>query len=121
MATKKSFKETHSFEKRSLESARVKQKYPDRVPVIVERADNTDVPDIDKSKFLIPVDLTVGQFVYVIRKRIKLTEDQALFIFVNNTLPSSQSLMSTVFTEHGEDDGFLYFRYSGESTFGMGV
>ena len=30
---------------------------------------------------------TVGQFVYVIRKRINIPSDKAIFIFVNNTLP----------------------------------
>jgi len=35
----------------------------------------------------VPADLTVGQFVYVIRKRIKLSPEKAIFIFVNNVLP----------------------------------
>ena len=34
-----------------------------------------------------PSDLTVGQFVYVIRKRIKLSPEKAIFIFVKNVLP----------------------------------
>jgi hypothetical protein len=29
----------------------------------------------------------VGQFVYVIRKRIKLSPEKAIFIFINNILP----------------------------------
>ena len=36
-----------------------------------------------------PTDLTVSQFQYVIRKRIKLAPEKALFIFVNNTTPST--------------------------------
>jgi len=32
-------------------------------------------------------DLTVGQFVYVVRKRIKLSPEKAIFVFVKNTLP----------------------------------
>jgi hypothetical protein len=31
----------------------------------------------------VPQDLTVGQFVYVIRKRIKLPAEKAIFIFVD--------------------------------------
>ena len=34
-----------------------------------------------------PADLSVGQFVYVIRKRIQLPSEKAIFIFVRNTLP----------------------------------
>lgn len=44
-------------------------KHPDRIPVIVEkRPRDATLPLIDKKKFLVPADLTVGQFVYVIRK-----------------------------------------------------
>ena len=40
------------------EARKIKLKFPDRVPVIVERADGIgcgNAPDIDKNKFLIPV------------------------------------------------------------------
>ena len=64
------------------ESTRIRAKYPERVPVIVEKAGQSDVPDIDKKKYLVPADLTVGQFVYVVRKRIKLGAEKAIFVFV---------------------------------------
>lgn len=39
-------------------------------------------------RYLVPADLTVGgQFVYVVRKRIKLGPDKAIFIFVKSLLP----------------------------------
>ncbi|GLC45245.1 Autophagy- protein 8d [Pleodorina starrii] len=81
------FKQEHSLDKRKAEAARIKEKYPDRIPVIVEKAERSDIPDIDKKKYLVPSDLTVGQFVYVIRKRIKLSPEKAIFIFVKNVLP----------------------------------
>lgn len=40
-----------------------------------------------ESRYLVPADLTVGQFVYVVRKRIKLSAEKAIFVFVNNVLP----------------------------------
>lgn len=113
-----SFKEKFPLKKRIDEANHIIKKYPDRVPVIVEKAGKTDIPDIDKKKYLVPSDLTVGQFVYVIRKRIKLTPEQAIFLFVNNTLPATASLMSQIYKEHKDKDGFLYISYSGESTFG---
>lgn len=48
----------------------------------------------------IPQDLTVGQFVYVIRKRIKLAPEKAIFIFVNEVLPPTAALMSAIYEEH---------------------
>jgi len=78
----------------------------------------SDIENIDKKKYLVPADLTVGQFVYVIRKRIKLAPERAIFIFVNNTLPPTAALMSQIYKEHKDEDGFLYVTYSGETTFG---
>ena len=69
-------------------------------------------------RYLVPADLTVGQFVYVIRRRIKLSPEKAIFVFVNNVLPPTAALMSSIYEEHKEDDGFLYIAYSGENTFG---
>jgi hypothetical protein len=37
-------------EKRQAEAARIRDKYPDRIPVIVEKAEKSDIPDIDKKK-----------------------------------------------------------------------
>eukprot|EP00548_Thalassiothrix_antarctica_P006182 CAMPEP_0194137996 /NCGR_PEP_ID=MMETSP0152-20130528/7838_1 /TAXON_ID=1049557 /ORGANISM="Thalassiothrix antarctica, Strain L6-D1" /LENGTH=128 /DNA_ID=CAMNT_0038835253 /DNA_START=23 /DNA_END=409 /DNA_ORIENTATION=- len=114
----KTFKEEHELEKRKSEAERIRAKYPDRVPVICEKADRSDIPDIDKKKYLVPADLTVGQFHYVIRKRIKLAPEKALFLFCSNSIPPNAALMSTVYEEQKDDDGFLYIQYSGESTFG---
>lgn len=112
------FKEVHTFDKRAAEAKRIREKFPGRVPVIVERAARSDVPVIDKQKFLVPGDLTMGQFVYVIRKRLALPAERALFVFVGSTLPTSGSLMREVFAQYADTDGFLYVQYSGESTFG---
>ena len=93
----KNFKEEHPFEKRHNEAARIREKYPERVPVIVEKAEKNDIPDIVKKKYLVPADLTVGQFMYVIRQRIKLSPEKAIFIFVMNVLPPQAALMSSIY------------------------
>lgn len=114
------FKEQFTLQKRLNESLRIRNKYPDRIPVILQKsASNTEIAEIDKNKYLVPEDLTVGQFMYVIHKRIKLEPDKAIFLFINNTLPPTSSLMSQIYKEHSDEDGFLYFFYSGESTFGI--
>ncbi|RDA86628.1 hypothetical protein CP532_1049, partial [Ophiocordyceps camponoti-leonardi (nom. inval.)] len=112
------FKDEHPFEKRKAEAERIRQKYADRIPVICEKVEKSDITTIDKKKYLVPSDLTVGQFVYVIRKRIKLSPEKAIFIFVEEVLPPTAALMSSIYEEHKDDDGFLYITYSGENTFG---
>lgn len=111
------FKKEHDFHKRKREASRILAKYPDRVPIICERA-NKSIVDIDKHKYLVPRDLTVGQFVYIIRKRIKLEPEKAIFCFINNRLPPTSALISEVYERCKDDDLFLYITYSGEHTFG---
>lgn len=112
------FREKNSFDVRSREAAQIREKFPGRYPIIVEKAIKTDIPDLDKCKFLVPGDLTMGQFIYVIRKRLSLPPEKALFVFVGNTLVTTGTLIRQIFTEFVEDDGFTYVQYAGESTFG---
>mmetsp|Transcript_1424 Transcript_1424/g.1559 ORF Transcript_1424/g.1559 Transcript_1424/m.1559 type:complete len:120 (+) Transcript_1424:111-470(+) len=112
------FKNEHTVEQRKAESERIRAKYPDRIPVICEKTEKSNVQDIDKKKYLVPADLTCGQFVYVIRKRLKLPAEQAIFLFVNGIIPPTAALMTAVYEEHKDVDGFMYISYSGENTFG---
>lgn len=111
------FQSVHSFEKRLAEATKVKQKFPDRVPVIVE-VGSTDLPVLDKNKYLIPRDLTVGQFIYILRKRIKLSPENAIFVFVNNKLPATSETIGNIYEKEKEPDNFAYFLVKSETTFG---
>lgn len=112
------YKEEHPFEKRRAEGEKIRKKYPDRVPVIVEKAPKARIGDLDKKKYLVPSDLTVGQFYFLIRKRIHLRPEDALFFFVNNVIPPTSATMGSLYQEHHEDDFFLYIAYSDESVYG---
>lgn len=70
---------------------------------------------------MVPAELTLGSMCFVIRKRIQLSSEKALFLFINNVLPPASALMSTIYNEHKDEDGFLYVQYSGENTFGGNV
>jgi GABA(A) receptor-associated protein len=74
--------------------------------------------DIDKKKYLVPSDLTCGQFLYVIRKRLKLPAEKAVFLFVDGKIPPTTALLSTMYEQHKDKDGFLYMCYSDENVFG---
>jgi GABA(A) receptor-associated protein len=112
------YKEENSFEKRRAEGEKIRKKYPDRVPVIVEKSPKARVSDLDKKKYLVPSDLTVGQFYFLIRKRIHLRPEDALFFFVNNVIPPTSTTMGSLYQEHHEEDFFLYIAYSDESVYG---
>uniref|UniRef100_A0A673CI55 Gamma-aminobutyric acid receptor-associated protein-like 2 n=1 Tax=Sphaeramia orbicularis TaxID=375764 RepID=A0A673CI55_9TELE len=103
---------------RCVESAKIRNKYPDRVPVIVEKVSGSQIVDIDKRKYLVPSDITVAQFMWIIRKRIQLPSEKAIFLFVDKTVPQSSLTMGQLYDKEKDEDGFLYVAYSGENTFG---
>lgn len=114
------FKSRTSLSARIAESERIRQRFPGRVPVIVEKASRAaDVPALHKCKFLAPDHMNIGQFIYVIRKNLSLPPEKALFLFVGDILPTTATLMSELYAYHKDQyDGFLYIKYSSESTFG---
>jgi GABA(A) receptor-associated protein len=113
------FEKNVPFEKRLSEATKIIEKYPDRIPVIVERLrDKSSLPEIDNKKFLVPSDMTFSQLMYVIRKSIKLSPEKAIFFMVNDVLPPNSALMSQIYEEHKSLCKFLIIYYDTENTFG---
>lgn len=111
--------ESKSLEKRKKECDYMRTKYPDRVPVLVSKVKNSTAPQIDKQKYLVPNELTVSQFMFVVRRRIKFPPEKALFLFVNKSIPSGSTMMSALYETHkSKDDGFLRITYTEENVFG---
>lgn len=93
-------------------------KYPNRVPVLVERG-TMDSPEIDKNKFLVPKNITLADFMTIIRSRIKMDSTQSLYFMVNGVMPRATDYMDILYNKHKNiDDGFLYITYCIENTFG---
>jgi GABA(A) receptor-associated protein len=92
------------------------RKYPDRLPIYVKVTNN--LPAIDKKKYLVPKDLTVGQFMYVCRKRLKLRPEQGVYMFFNGMLCSTMRSMHDIYEENKLESGLLVATLSAENTFG---
>jgi len=117
----KKFIDKYSFFERNTESSKIIKRYPDRIPVICEKnRHDISCPEIDKHKYLVPYNITVGQFIYVIRKRIRLPASSALFLFVGEeaTLLPISAEMDDIYYRYKNKDGFLYIMYSRENVFG---
>ena len=112
-----SLSDTKSFEERTNESQKVIGKYPERIPVVVEPL-NIDTVKIDKNKFIVSKDMTFGQLIYIIRKRIKVDSSVALFFSVNGNLCTGNSDILSIYEEYKNEDNFLYVKYTTENTFG---
>ena len=114
------YKEKFTLEERKKESERISVKYPTRIPIICHRSSACkDAPIMEKKKFLVPKDMTMANFMFIIRQKMKLKQEKSIYLFVNdnNMVPTSQ-LISQIYSEYGDEDGFLYIKYGMESTFG---
>ena len=110
---------SNDYLERLKKSQIILEKYPDRVPLIVQPSKNDrDTYPIDKSKYITPRDLTMMQLQQIIRKRIRFPSEKALFMFVNNKMYPISSPVGTVYDENKDADGFLYVTYCQENTFG---
>jgi GABA(A) receptor-associated protein len=113
------FEKELTLDQRKLEAEKLKTKYPDRIPCIVDKNPlSKDMIEIHKKKYLVPGEITIGQFMMILRKKIRLTPTQGFYVFCNNTMIASSCLLRQVYVEYKKEDGFLYFTYSSENTFG---
>jgi GABA(A) receptor-associated protein len=115
-----SYKKEFSFDQRKIETTKIKKDYPDRLPIICEKSyTQVNAPNISKRKYLVPTDMTIGQFIFSIRPKISITKDQALFLLVDDSfIPSTSSMMLQIYQDYCHADGYLYITYMIESTFG---
>jgi len=123
------FVEKYSFEQRSTQSSKIRAKYVDHVPVILEpapekrRSDNKFQKHIAdgnlKTKYLVPGMQSVAKFTATVRNQIRLSKEEALYLLtLDNTIPAATMTMSQLDRKHRSDDGFLYLVFAGENTFG---
>jgi GABA(A) receptor-associated protein len=97
----------------------IRHKYPHYIPIVVRTKNNS--LQLKKCKFLVTGDITVGQFIYIIRKRLeqKLHSSHSLYLFINNTVPTASHLLSMVYSAQvDKETGMLFCTVCQEHTFG---
>jgi hypothetical protein len=119
-----SYKKNNSLEKRKSEFVRVRSKYTDRIPVIVDSCKNLE-KNFKKQKFLVSSDVSSSHLLCSIRSHIKLDSSVAIFMFIDNNLVCSTKMMRQIYEEYNEKhfkepdyDGILYVYVTLENTFG---
>lgn len=115
-----------TLDDRVLEFRKLTEKYPGRILVIVEKGKDSNAPDLDKNKFLVPKELTFANFVCILRKRMKIDPAKSLFFFAKNTTELKHSdtalkhsdTMVIINSKYADEDGFLKISYTTETTLG---
>jgi GABA(A) receptor-associated protein len=98
---------------------RLQSKFPNSIFAFVSQGPRSELPPLDKHKYIVPKDLTVGQFLFVLRRRMKLPPEKALFVFIDNNLPVSSQTMGELYAQHKSRDGVIRLVCTSESVFGI--
>ncbi|XP_004578913.2 microtubule-associated proteins 1A/1B light chain 3C [Ochotona princeps] len=114
------FKQRKSLATRQEEVAGIRAKFPNKIPVIVERYPREKLlPLLDKTKFLVPQELTMTQFLSIIRSRMVLRATEAFYLLVDNkSLVSMNMTMAEIYRDYKDQDGFVYMTYASQEMFG---
>jgi GABA(A) receptor-associated protein len=127
-----------SLNERIIYSQRLLSKYPDRIPLVIEK---TEFIELENYKYLLPRNLLVSEFMCIIKTKMNkaLDEKKAIFTFVKSNacsvasqspkeiackssenyilIPMSETV-ENVYNIHKNSDGFLYIKFGVENTFG---
>jgi GABA(A) receptor-associated protein len=107
-------------ERRRMDTIKIREKYPDRIPIICERDMRSDLSDLDKSKYLCPIHMTVSQFSYLLRKRLYFDSNKAFFLLIDGkTSITGDTSLKDIYERYKQDDGYLYICYSGQIIWGL--
>ena len=118
--TKFKFKTDHSDEERKNESSRILREYPNRVPIICEVAPRSILPPLKKTKYLVSYDMTISQFMFLIRRNIELSKETSLFLLTPKgiSLVGNSSMLDEYNKHKDKQDNFFYLFCDCEETWG---
>ena len=100
---------------RSIDTLRAQ--HPHRVPIVMAQHEGCPYT-LDKTKYLVPDDLTAQQFLYVLRKRLRLRASEAMFLMCGASLVPGNATAQELHAKHADDEGVLRLTYSAENVFG---
>ncbi len=115
----KFLRDNPELEQRKKECEKIRSQFNEKIPIICEKAPKSNIGEIDKTKYLVPSDLSVNQFNMMIRKRLQIDKEAAFYLLVNGKKSiSGEKSLADIYEEDKAADGFLYINYASELTWG---
>ena len=114
------YKINNSLENRKIQFRKISEGHPDKVPVILERAKNCSINKTIKTKYILSREVTMTEFIKIIREKLELSPERALLFLVNGkySLTLDEDLGQVYDKFKDKSDGFLYMTYSEEIVYG---
>ena len=114
------YKINNSLDNRKSQFSKIMKNHPDGIPVILERAKGCTINKAIKTKYILSRELTIAEFVKIIREKLELNPERALFFLVNgkHSLTMTEELGHAYEKYKDKSDGFLYMTYSEEMVYG---
>ena len=112
------YKIEKTFEERKEEYQKVIEEHPGKIGVICEKAPKSKIADIEKTKYLINEEFNLTQFTSIIRKKLNMDKEDALFFLVNGkkSLTGTDTMLE-IYKKYKDED-FLYIAYAAEEVWG---
>lgn len=94
----------------------VRKDFPNRAVVICERAPNSSLSQISKTKYLPQFEMTFGQFSFLIRKKLSIDERSGLFFYIEGKkmIIGSETMCELYEKYKNPEDEILYICYDTE-------
>lgn len=110
MSTEKTFEELHQ------EATLQRQRFPDRVPVIMSKSNKCTLSELEKKRFLISNDMELKGFVENIKRRLdSFPDDGKLYLLANDELLDDNMKMIDIYEKYKSKDDFLRMTYTSEN------
>ena len=115
------FKKNNTLEKRIEQYEKIQKEYPEKLPIIIEKGNNSKIDKSIKSKYILARNLTMAELIKIIRGKLEIEPEMALFFLANgkHTIPTSETLGDIYEMHKDKQDGFLYISYSEEMVYGF--
>ena len=122
-----------SFDERKKQSDKILNKYEDKCPIYLSFDSNITLnvkEEKDKrnlNKYIVTTNLTLGQFLTIVRKKINFTSMESLTLFIeeykndklkSTILATNSSTIGELYNKNKDQDGFLYLKAVKENVFG---
>ena len=114
------YKNNNTLESRKSQYRKILENHPDKVPVILERDIKCSINKTIKTKYILSKEVTMAEFVKIIREKLDLKPERALFFLVNgkHSVTMTEELGQIYEKFKDKSDGFLYMSYSEEIVYG---